>query len=783
MAAVYQNPSYEKLTFALRIGPNEDYVQEKPGSTALSINFRPNNYGQNIPGVFGAPVCITSPDGAEYTLRPFFYPGENVFRFEDNGISIDIRVLANEETFISYACTYKGLPPDQSVVICNQGIAFGRIPILDLDRAVLHHNRVRHMLWAEARVLAPLEAVKPVITDVRGGCSHESLPQNQDGHERLNKAGFVPLPGQTYTRIMSRFFHGLEELMAACGYGQEVLSEETGQSDEAPPRVDPEQTSGNTCGALESSPPEALPAGDRLPESALPVMTAVPDDSQVPLEEQMKLKDRERLAQSFHEERIFWRAPIESLPDIDEYLSKANLPPAPDSNLTLNANKFAGIVRDVLKSTVTKLIDRIEMYYTDPEAPLTDAEMMHFRDLIYYVMGGLNCHSAETSAVSYRGGQEKTPTGVLAVRKKIKPDAFIFLYEEFTRELRNSDALRPLFHTMFGYIIAAVDGTDVNLLRNIYDEETYCSSGKGRKAYNQIHLNCIYDCLNCIYLAAQYSGRKKAGRGERKALYDMLSSMAPKDLAGMILTADRGYESHEALVHLLKSGCKFIIRTKSSESNGILGAFPGLRANGDSFQVWTRYYISKKAQPEGETSGRYCIVRDYDCLDEDEVFEVSLRILQFRLPSGEIESLVTNIPMWELSPYHLYCIYSRRWGIEVSYRMFKFQVSVKQQHSIKPEYVRQELWAKLLMFNYASFIMSHTSIPETRRKQARKYDYAIKRSRGIVLCRRLLVGNISLDEFAAKLVQRLQPIRPGRSYPRNVRPQSVQSSQTMGTGM
>ena len=115
--------------------------------------------------------------------------------------------------------------------------------------------------------------------------------------------------------------------------------------------------------------------------------------------------------------------------------------------------------------------------------------------------------------------------------------------------------------------------------------------------------------------------------------------------------------------------------------------------------------------------------------------------------------------------------------------MLKYQVSVKQQHSRKAEYVRQELWGKLIMFNFSSFIFTHTTIPETKRKQERKYQYTIKRSRGIVLCRRLMAENISLEDFGAMLVKRLQPIRPDRTYPRNVKPQPSPSSQTLGIGM
>lgn len=261
----------------------------------------------------------------------------------------------------------------------------------------------------------------------------------------------------------------------------------------------------------------------------------------------------------------------------------------------------------------------------------------------------------------------------------------------------------------------------------------------------------------------------------------MLDSMDPEIRSMILLTLDRGYEGHATVGKLYKSGIKFLLRAKSLKSNGMINRLIGSQIDDDTFHVWVKYRLSKKPVSDG---GPLVIASPtYDFLADDEILEMTLRIMQFRLPSGELETLVTNIPMWELSPYQLYCTYHIRWNIEISYFMLKYQVSVAQQHSIKANYVRQELWGKLIMFNFASFIMNHTAIPETKRKQPRKYEYKVKHSRGIVLCRRLMAGNISLEDFSYLLVQRLQPVRPGRSYPRNVRPQSVQSSQTMGIGM
>ena len=748
-------------------------------------------------------------------LAPLRPTGSRLYSFKFAGTIIEVDLSVGEGGHATYKCRSDGLPENQSIVVCNAGIAVGRIPQIDLGKAIYHQNRVTLLFWHEAESIISLESNKPiklVVPDVPV-LNSESKLADYLICDYFAKRCFIPLAEQDFLRKVEQVYKRLDKLSelaselegltegdeeplekteSATQTSEEATGQENGpvqaQQTNADGPAQAQQTNADGPAQAQQTngdgPAQAQQTNEDGQEGTTETTMTVVDYKarRLAFEEALKIKDVNRLIEVLRKEAEFWGISPDVLPDAEEYLAKANLPPKADSNLTMTAEKFAGVVRDVLNKSIGKLFASISKYYVDPQKPLTKAEMRRFKEHILYVMGGLNCQSAETSAVSYKGGQEVSTTGSLAFRRKITPDAYKFLYEDFTKELRASQALAPLFRTMFGFIIAAVDGSDISLLRNISDPETSCKGKNGTKPYNQIHLNCIYDCLNFVYLTAQFAGSKKTGTGERNAFYEMLDGLATNIRKNILITCDRGYESLEALAQLALSGSRYILRVKSTESNGILKHFPGLESYGECFQVWIKFRLSKK-EMRGCDDGPMTIVKKYACLDEDEPLELKIRVLQFRLPSGELETLITNVPMWELSPYHLYCIYGKRWGIEQSYRMFKYQFSVKQQHSKKPQYVKQELWAKLVMFNFASFIMGHTTIPETKRKQSRKYEYMIKHSRGIVLCRRLMAGNIDLEEFGKLLVQRLQPIRPDRNYPRKVRPQPSPDSQTLGVGM
>ena len=723
-------------------------------------------------------------------LKPIFPLANMLYHFMYKGVSVYVYFENDLLGHLLPRCIHHGLPHNWSIVLCSEGIAIGRIPNLELDKALRHQNRVKLLFWHEADSITSQFDGTPFLYNVPTipVITQDSALEDLVVYSYLNKNSFSPLPGQEEERLLSSICYRMEELKSLLCNQDEPSQETEEPSQEMEESLLPD-TSGQTCAqsAEAEEPPdfkEESPPEDELEGSASTEMSVTYDsDSEVPIEKQLEVTagNGDAWEKGRQKEAEFWGIPIDKIPSFEEFLKKANLPPELDSNVTMDAKDFAGVVRRILHETIEKLSNSIDQYYVDPSKPLTGSERSKFRSLLLYVMGGLNCQSAETSTVSYKG-EEQNPSTVLALRKKIKPEAFQFLFEEFTKGLRASNALAPLFRTLFGYIIAAVDGSDINMIRNGEDEKTTKKNGKDKKSYNQIHLNCIYDCLNAIYLTALFADQGKTCSGERAALYEMVKGLSKEIIDKMILTADRGYESHEAFARLVLSGVRFVLRVKSTESNGVLKLFKGLEEYGDNFQVWIRYRICRKELHEYD-GDPYTIKRDFDFLPEDKPLELKLRVLQFRLSSGELETLVTNMPSWELSPYHLYCIYSIRWRIELSYRMLKYQTSVCQLHSTTHEYVRQELWGKLVMFNFSSFIMSHTTIPETKRKHPRKYAYAVKHSRGTVLCRRLMAGDISLEYFSTKLVQRLQPIRPGRSYPRNVRPQSAQSPQTMGVGM
>ncbi len=148
----------------------------------------------------------------------------------------------------------------------------------------------------------------------------------------------------------------------------------------------------------------------------------------------------------------------------------------------------------------------------------------------------------------------------------------------------------------------------------------------------------------------------------------------------------------------------------------------------------------------------------------DGVYPLSFRLVRFPLPDGSSETLLTNLPRERFPLAALKQLYTRRWGIETSFRKLKYTVGLLHFHGKKTDFVMQELYARLTMYNYAEAIVS----AEAREKQSKQHAYQINFTTAFHICKAFLRDAISPGTLAKLLQRYLLPIRPGRSYPRRL---------------
>lgn len=95
----------------------------------------------------------------------------------------------------------------------------------------------------------------------------------------------------------------------------------------------------------------------------------------------------------------------------------------------------------------------------------------------------------------------------------------------------------------------------------------------------------------------------------------------------------------------------------------------------------------------------------------------------------------------------------------------KYTVGLLHFHSKKVEFILQEIFSSLIMYNFSELITSHVVIE----KGTRKYEYKVNFSVAVHICRDFLLKENIPPDIELLIARYITPIRPGRSRPREMK--------------
>ena len=423
-------------------------------------------------------------------------------------------------------------------------------------------------------------------------------------------------------------------------------------------------------------------------------------------------------------------------------------------NLSERYLKSISAIIDEMSSDLSKYVVRAGKDFTRKRC-------FSFSDVIRTILGW-NAGTLNSTLLDSFADKPYLPTASAFVqqRNKIKPEAFETLFHRFTDENASYD------NKFKDYQLLAADGSAIQIPTDPTDTESFFPGSVGQRPYNLLHLNTIYDLNNLYYSDAIV--QKQHVYDEHRALVTMVDRSS---ISKAILIADRGYEGYNVMAHIQKKGWSFIIRAKDFSVGGIVHSL-NLEKTGefDNELVLNIRRSNKKETIQNNTVSTLSktihdhTVFDYiDVHDKQSCFELFLRIVRIQLAPDSYEVLITNLPSTTFSPDDIKMLYSKRWGIETSYRDLKYIVGLLHFHAKKVEYILQELFASLLMYNFCGLITSHITLPK---KNNCKYRYKVDFSAAVHICKELFRGKMSPQKAAACIPKFLTPIRPDRHYSR-----------------
>lgn len=411
-----------------------------------------------------------------------------------------------------------------------------------------------------------------------------------------------------------------------------------------------------------------------------------------------------------------------------------------------------------------------------PESSFTRSSKLNLIETTRFVLcAGPSTLRNELRSFYRASSISATPSAIVQARSKIKPDLFQHLFYKFNDACEFTRSFK-------GFRLFAVDGSKLSIPYNSSDSSSFHkgkpkADGSSGKGYNQIHITVSYDILNQRYTDAVINDI---------TCYDEVKEMNEltqrNKCDNSIFIADRGFESSN-LIEKLNLSTNFIIRVRDSASSGN-GITTGLDLPDGEFDVdYSLIFTDFNHVQYQRQKSSYKIIhknQQFDFLnDENHFYHTSWRIVRFMLVDGSYETVVTNLDRTLFNSDEIKELYRLRWSIETSFRYLKHDLNLTHFLSRKKEFLHQEVWAKMIMFNLCSMIT--LELEEKRaNKTKKKYIHKINFSNAVHLLvdafRHSKRKGGSPPDLDVQICQCTSPVRGGRKFKRVPHPKNFQSS-------
>lgn len=280
-----------------------------------------------------------------------------------------------------------------------------------------------------------------------------------------------------------------------------------------------------------------------------------------------------------------------------------------------------------------------------------------------------------------RKGITMSQQALSKARSKFDHTPFLKLFNGIRNAFYSSEYIDKL-HKFNGKFLIAIDGSDTALpnLPSLLKK----FGGTGSKASSPTaRMSIAYDILNDFIMEANFSPLIVSERDHAKNHIEQVGKII--DWKDSVFIMDRGYASQE-LIELLSKKSFYLFRLR------------------------TKFNMEIDALPLGSH-----IITMYG--------NVKVRIVKFVLPSGEIESLLTNL--FDLDESEFKDLYFKRWRIEVKYDVVKNKLEMPCFSGFSENVIMQDFWISIYLANMAAIAKNEADekIKEERLDKDNKYEY------------------------------------------------------------
>ena len=414
-------------------------------------------------------------------------------------------------------------------------------------------------------------------------------------------------------------------------------------------------------------------------------------------------------------------------------------------------------LKKILNNAISIISNSSSLFVINPEKDFTRDRLLSFetilRNIICMETGSLKDELLKLNEYSI---STVSTSAFVQARSKIKHDAFKSLFDIFNKKSQ-------VTKTYKGYRLLAIDGSVLPIDNTFIDTETtILKSNQNDKTFSAFHLNASYDLLECTYDDLIIQGQAKVD--ENAAFCQLVDRYKGNKV---IFIADRYYESLNGFEHVAQSGNKYLIRVKDIYSKTSItksfGPFPDSEFDIEASRLLTKRQ-TKEIKSHPEIYKWINQKQKFDYFEEN--YEFHTRIVRFKITDDTYECIMTNLDKDEFSIEEIQELYHRRWGVETSFRELKYAIGLSALHSKKRELIKQEIYARLLLYNFSQRIVQKIKID----KKKKKYAHQVNFTRAFHIVRDFLRKKSSkLLPVESLIAKEILPIRPNRSNIRNLK--------------
>lgn len=302
------------------------------------------------------------------------------------------------------------------------------------------------------------------------------------------------------------------------------------------------------------------------------------------------------------------------------------------------------------------------------------------------------------------------------------------------------------YQTWHGFRLRAVDGSTVQLP----DTPDIVAHFGRWGSVPLARVSQMFDPLNKITLEALI-GPKALGEREYAARHFALIG------SGDLVLLDRGYPAFWLFVLILSRDTQFCARV----SLGVWNVVDQFVASG---------------LPEQIVALSPCSTAQQDCQARQlPTHPITVRLVRVELEQGQVEVLVTSLLDQARYPYAVFKeLYHLRWPVEEDYKVIKLRVEVENWSGKSALSIYQDFHAKVFTANLTAILAQPAQTEVARQSQSKQYTYQVNFTHLLSKMKdtvvRLLRGP-AVEDILTSLWQimlcTIEPIRPGRHYPRN----------------